>query len=526
MGKYAARGLPCLDTEGCRASDARAEFADGKGSYCFSCQTYFHDDGSAKCATEPQFTEKGDYELVVFSDPAGLKRGLDPRQCDRFDYRMGQFNGKKVHVAVYRDAEGKIQGYKWRGKGKSFGWVGRGKPCFYGQHACEGTKVLTITEGEIDALSVATIQQKDWPVVSLPDGAGSVETVFKEHIDWLRKFEKIVLAFDMDKPGREAVEKAVKLLPPGVAYVADLPLKDPNEVLKEKGRDALHWALWNAKVYKPETIVGQEDVFTLLTKKRERGVPFAFKCVDEALYGQRAAEITMHGAGTGVGKTTIMAAQANHLIQLGQRVGVIFLEDTVQEAALKILSHRVGHNLITDFDCDYSVYEKEWSEIQNGLEFYNPEAGWNPEDITEAIRWMASGLKCNTVILDHVSGAVSGVATEGDERKRIDELMTQFRQMVIRYGFHLHLVSHLSQPAKDRRTHEEGGAIRLTDFRGSGTLKQIPNSILAYTRDTQAEEPEDRDTTAIYSLKARITGITGHIGNLIYDRNTGLLTEA
>jgi twinkle protein len=65
---------------------------------------------------------------------------------------------------------------------------------------------ITITEGEIDALSVSQAFRNKYPVVSVPNGAQSAAKALAENYEYLDKFDKIVLMFDMDKPGREASE--------------------------------------------------------------------------------------------------------------------------------------------------------------------------------------------------------------------------------------------------------------------------------------------------------------------------------
>ena len=105
----------------------------------------------------------------------------------------------------------------------------------YGVWKFSGGKHLVITEGEIDALSVSQAMDNKWPVVSLPNGAQSATKAIANCYDWLDRFERIVLMFDMDKPGQEAVNLVAPLLPPGKTCVAVLPRKDANETLCNEG---------------------------------------------------------------------------------------------------------------------------------------------------------------------------------------------------------------------------------------------------------------------------------------------------
>ena len=107
--------------------------------------------------------------------------------------------------------------------------------------------MLVITEGELDALSVSQLQGNKWPVVSVPNGAQGAKRDIAKQIEWVEKFDRVVLMFDQDEHGREASEEVATLLSPGKAYIATLPLKDANECLVEGKGAAVIDAMWGAK---------------------------------------------------------------------------------------------------------------------------------------------------------------------------------------------------------------------------------------------------------------------------------------
>ena len=61
------------------------------------------------------------------------------------------------------------------------------------------------------------------------------------------------------------------------------------------------------------------------------------------------------------------------------------------------------------------------------------------------------------IILDHLNLVMSG-DYRGDERRSIDALMTQLREVVVETNIGLFVISHLSR--QQGVTHEEGGEIR------------------------------------------------------------------
>src|SRR3546814_19091149 len=77
------------------------------------------------------------------------------------------------------------------------------------------TRSLVIFEGEGDAASYYQLTGGKYPVVSVPTGAKGSLDVLKNHYEWLDRFDKLVLLFDGDEPGREWSRKAAAVIPPG-----------------------------------------------------------------------------------------------------------------------------------------------------------------------------------------------------------------------------------------------------------------------------------------------------------------------
>ena len=81
------------------------------------------------------------------------------------------------------------------------------------------------------------------------------------------------------------------------------------------------------------------------------------------------------------------------------------------------------------------------------------------------------------------------------------------------------IISHLKKPSGDA-SFEEGGVISLDDLRGSGTLKQIPDEIIALERNQQAADEYEKNKIKLRVLKNRFTGDTGIGGYLVFDKMT------
>ena len=62
-------------------------------------------------------------------------------------------------------------------------------------------------------------------------------------------------------------------------------------------------------------------------------------------------------------------------------------------------------------------------------------------------------------------------------------------------------------------------------LRGSHSIAQISDSVIALERDQQATDPVKANTTTVRVLKNRYAGETGVATYLLYDKDTGRMQE-
>jgi len=113
---------------------------------------------------------------------------------------------------------------------------------------------------------------------------------------------------------------------------------------------------------------------------------------------------------------------------------------------------------------------------------------------------------------------------ESDERRSIDNIMTRLRSIVEETSVGLILVSHLRR-VDSNRGHENGIAVSLSHLRGSQSIAQLSDCVIALERDQQADDPQEAHTTHVRVLKSRYTGDVGMATHLIYNKETGRLKE-
>jgi len=503
---------PC---ENCGSSDANSVYTDGH-KFCFSCHHYTPAEGinlSQSPRTMTNATFKGEPERLY-------KRGISESTCKK--YRINR-DGNTLRFA-YFTSDGVLAGFKIKNKQKVFTYEGQSTDTLFGQHLFPTTgKRIVVTEGELDAASCYEAMP-NWPMLSLPHGAASAKKDLQKQLPLFQGYEEIVLFFDGDEPGRKAAEEAAGVLPAGKVKIARLEsYKDPSDALQAKDSEAIRKAIWDAKPYRPDGIVDGKNLLQLVTTpQKPYDHEYPFEGLNKKLHGIRYGELTTFTSGTGSGKTSIMRYLATDLLNKGESVGILELEASNRRTALGLMSTAVGKNL--------TLKEHDQSELEE--HFRNSIANWNlylfdgfgsfdPQLIYNRIEYLASGLECRVIFLDHLSILLSGL--EGDERRMIDTTMTKLRSLVERTGITLFLVSHLRRSSNDSRNHEEGGRINLSQLRGSHSIAQISDNLVGLERNQQSED--GRSPTTLRILKNRYSGETGTCGELTYDINTCRFTE-
>lgn len=514
----------------CGSSDACGVFDDGH-RYCYSCCTYFkpttsEGDGEQVSMERKKVSKEciplGDLNITNLN-----ARKINQDTCSKFKYMTGEYKGSPCQVANYYDDNGNIVGQKLRFPDKSFAVLGKISNRLFGSQLWANGKKIVITEGEIDCLTVSQLQGNKWPVVSIPNGAQAAKKAIGANLEYLNNFEEIILMFDMDEAGRKAVEDCVSVLPVGKAYIANLPMKDPNECLVNGKGDAVIQAIWNAKPYRPDGIVAGTDLYEKCVTDIDDlkdSVLYPFEALNNKTKGARHGELYVITSGSGMGKSTLLRELEFYFGQ-AENCGIVALEESNRTTGLELMSLYCNRRLRLYPE---AVSESERSDafnatIGNGRYYlYDHFGSLDSDNLLSKIRYLVVGLGCKRIFLDHISIVVSGMdnADDGGERKAIDKLMTNLRSLVEETGCTMFVVSHLKRPEK--KGHEEGAQVSLSQLRGSGAIAQLSDMVIGLERNQQGDNP---NVLTLRVLKNRFSGDTGVSGYLEYDPETGRLKD-
>ena len=92
--------------------------------------------------------------------------------------------------------------------------------------------------------------------------------------------------------------------------------------------------------------------------------------------------------------------------------------------------------------------------------------------------------------------------------------MTRLRSLVERTGISLFLVCHTTTP-QNGEAHEEGGRVQLRNLRGSRSIGQLSDNVIALERDQQSGSAGDATTVRV--LKNRYSGEVGEACKIRYE---------
>jgi twinkle protein len=503
----------------CGSQDNLARYSDGHG-YCFGCKYYETGVGQSL----PEVTKKLD-TLIDVEYSALRKRGITEDTCRFWGYGVGQFNGQTVQVAQYvKDRD--VVAQKLRFPSKDFMLIGdaKGLP-LYGSHLWrDGGRMVTVTEGEIDALTISQLFGNRWPVVSVPSGAAGAYKAFQNNLEWLEKFDSVVLMFDDDEPGRKAAKECAMLLTPGKAKIGTIPeYKDANDAhVAGQGKRVID-AVYGAKAYRPDGVVLGSDLWDIVnTEDINDSIPYPWQALNEKLLGIRKGELVVLTSGTGIGKSSVCREMVCHLIRNGKKVGLLMLEESVKRTARNLMGIHLNTPPYFWEDRGITADQKReaFEATVANVVMFDHFGSVDPDNLLAKTRYMIKSCGCDYIFLDHLSIVVSGLG-DGDERRLIDNAMTSLRSLVEETQAAMFVVSHLRRPDGDRG-HEEGASTSLAQLRGSHSIAQLADAVIGMERNQQGDAPNE---LVLRVLKNRFTGDTGIAGTLRYFKESGRLAE-
>ena len=507
----------------CDSKDNLARYDDGHG-YCFGCSSYFPAGGEYQDKVRDFPTSRTFEQLGVVAAITDRKISLETakKYGVTTEFKVGSADAMKQYYPYY-DNKGTQCGQKVRVvRDKRFTTSGDMKAnTLFGQQLFNNEgKYVTVVEGELDALAGYELLGSRWPVVSVSKGAAGAKKDFQRNLEWLEGFENVIIAFDADEAGRIAAEECAQILSPNKAKIVNLEeFKDASDYLKHGKAKAFMQEWWNAKSYIITGVITLADAWKdFLRRGKEKIIPFpeSFGQLNQMMNGGIVAgEITVLGALTSVGKTTMVNEIVYHLWKnTDLNIGCAFLEADPGEAVQNLLTIHNNMNFSLENMEDHDLEKYKSDIITDGRIFlYDHYGAADPDEIFLKLRSMVKGNGCRILIIDPLQ---AGVSNNGNDV--IDDFMDRLLKLAKETNVAILVVSHMRKPSATQPHN-----VSEYDLKGSGSINQIAFNTILLSRDKMAEGDYEKNSTFVQLVKCRRTGQTGPAGWLYYNQVTGRL---
>jgi twinkle protein len=514
--------LACPYTH-CGSSDAFSYKEDTCVGYCHSCGTSYPSNKPTFPWAEKEYPKpekKVDVKQREVSKTTyeGI-RGLDAEVAKIYGIQL-QLDSDGLPV---RYAFKHVENVKYRGYDEKVFWTkDRGIPMdeLFGPEFNAGGKRIYLTEGEFDAASLYQVMGKTYPVKSLPSASIS-EKFIKKNIDYIKSFQEVVYAGELDDAGRRAAEKLYAAIPEKFYYVPLTKWKDANEFLMNNDGEILKWAALKPQRYSPDNFFCTDEAVekALLEENPYEYTPTGHSGWDEKARGLVKGGITFIKAPRGTGKTELIRYFETAMLRdETTRIALLHAEEMKSTTYRAMATYHLGLNVRTKDDAKWNnISEQEVisaaKEATKGERtiIFEMRVGDDPMKILEYVRLAATVYGADFIFVDHiqrlaylsangVDGATSMLTALGS---RMAQLCKELNIGVI----------FISQVNDDGRT------------KYAAALEEEAILCILLERDSDSEDEMEKNTTRFIFDKNRCFSKMGDAGAVYYDPDTTLLSE-
>lgn len=379
---------------------------------------------------------------------------------------------------------------------------------FNAEHIRDAKRVVLV-EGELDAVSLWQLGITTVAATSL----GAKSKLPREWIEALASAEDIVLLYDNDEAGSEAVAGLVEQLGTYRTRIASFDsvpelrerylelVKDANDLLGiihagEEEETVRTWArriierargMENERIQRPSAYA--DHVAEEINRgEQSLGISTGWPGLDKLLRGWRTPELTVITGHTGHGKSTWALAAAAHLAGKGEAVLTSAFENGPSAIARKLFQQKYGRpisSISSDIDREraFEVLARLDEDPIYVLDIYGQS---DLGTILDGIKYARTRLGVRFVLLDHLHFFLKRPHGQ-EEREYIDEVLMALVKATRELDVHIWLVGH-PRGAVDQTTIPTGDSMK-----GSSSIKQIAdNGITVYRPVDMQGDPTPR----------------------------------
>ncbi|SQF96548.1 bifunctional DNA primase/helicase [Bartonella quintana] len=368
-------------------------------------------------------------------------------------------------------------------------------------------RTIVITEGEIDALSLAAY---GYPAVSVPFGGGSggKHNWIENEFDHLESFETIFLATDMDKPGEEAARAIANRLGLHRCHRVRLPRKDANDCLTA-GVDAatIAAAFSSAKSFAPEGLRRaseyKDQVIGLFWPEPEQHVGYTvpYPKLNGKLYF-RPAELTLWSGASGAGKSQLLSDCIPHWIAQKSRLCLASLEMKGEQSLRRLTKQTGGLE-----QPKREMIERILDFLDDGLILYEHVGKSSVDTLLNVFDYCRARYGCDQFIIDSLMRL--GIAS--DDYTGQEQAVYKMVDWAVLNAVHIHLVAHARKGGLDK------DVPGTEDIKGASEIGANAFNIITIWRNRSLEDKIC--ATSLMEEKADLAKRPGVIMNIAKQRS-------
>lgn len=380
-------------------------------------------------------------------------------------------------------------------------WVAKSKPILFGMMQCEDFGTLVITEGLIDAMSVAQAGVKN--ACSVPGGMNN-STWISLCKDWIEKFKEIVVFGDLEDDRISLVKDVTQRinLPVRVVRKQDyLGHKDANEILQDiNGEENVRKCVENAERIVIDHVIDLADVpdeNPLDMPKVRTGVLE----LDKALKGGICfGQVVLLSGKRGEGKSTFMSQilcdaldqGLNTFVYSGELPNAHFKSWlNYQLAGVGYMSERTNEFGEPDWYLDKEV-SKRISEWYRGRAFIFDTESIGGNELVDLIATIKRVIIQNAVkfiCIDNLMTAMDVVESQNELYLAQGKFVSNLKEIAKAYNVAIILVAHLRKAGKDQ---VGADAFDNDAVSGSADITNRVDIILNYSKAKESDNFDSR----------------------------------
>lgn len=432
-----------------------------------------------------------------------IKRGLSPETISHF--KLGYDAEKNaISIPVYKRGELINIRYRFIDEDK--------KPKYTQEKGCEvwiynedgiskgqEKKGVLIVEGEFDLMSTWQAGIKN--VISPASGKDS----YGMWIELIDTIPKAYIAYDNDKPGKDAAKKLADRLGTEKSFEVCYPegIKDANEYFKKNTMEEFRKIIAKAKPFISYKFQGVGDVISMLREKKEDILKL--KCVPFIEFEQDW--LVMLSGVSNVGKSSVAMNIADELVNKDIPCLVLPFERGIKTVGKRYLQVRYKKDQ-NQFEC---FTDKEWDDLvvdAANVPIYFSMPG--REDIKDTIAKAVRIFGVKVCIIDHLDYLVR--KSGENHNLETSNTLQEFKTLAQEHNVIFIVVHHI------RKQEGFGSTVkkpRMEDLKGSSSVYQDPEAVIMLSTPEKGQ------------LEVDIVKNKGTMGSRIYQFNlaTGVIGD-